>query len=1544
MKKTVTPSVVLMTPLKGFLAFCCKPNASFATLAILTFLATNSLFSQQKIENTSPAMQERVKETLKKNGQSLRFMENKGQLSDDAILYYFEGLNGSVYIKADQIRFVANDIEVVRNEPTTDPRAVDAKPGKEQKLKAIHSFTLKLNGANLNPDIRLGESFSTKYNFFTSEDPNDWASGVRAAKDLTLHDVYPNIDLRLYSTSDGQLEFDWILYPGADFRQVQLNFDGQDKLAIDPVGNLEVGLRFTKVKFHIPESYQVTESGKIPVNMAFKKSNEHTIGFATESKIDTRYPLVIDPILSWGTYFDGNDSNFDQYLFAIQTDPVTRNLYCAGATNRQISTASAPYDANGYLNVISGFGSSGTPRVAIVYTISSDGSDLLDMTLYGPSTVSSGNEVVAFALSLSANRVFIGGWTEINIPLAGTPFDASRESSDGFVAVFSKDLGTLHYATYLGSSSAEDLGVTSIRALNDNSFVVGFTAEGALPAGPGAPDYITTGADLSYGGGNDMFIAKFSNYNTLDWGTYVGGSDIEAFNDLEVFPDGRVAFVGYGEGTLTEVNSAADRSTGGSDYDGIIGVLNNTGTAFLYLDEIGGDGEDYFYDVLILGEKLYFTGRAGNNDFPTPTGVYDTDYNGGSGDALVGMVDAAGSTGYKATFYGTGGTDIGNGIQQVSTTDCDGNTSSFLLVFGTVNSSGLPTQNINNEPYYDSSYNGGTDMFFGGFSGDLTTLIYGTYIGGSGNDYLGDTGNSRGANHLWIEGADLYLGTTTHSSNILPTTVTGSFDNTKSNGGDDSHILLCLTFSSIVETDYGDAPASYGTPSHTLNCQNLGIGLLLDAEASALPNAAADGDDTDGVDDEDGLALVPALTNGGPQNITVSIDNIKNTTGDTATLYGWIDFDSDGKFQRDEATSVTVASGFTGTKMLVWSAISVTGSTTGHYMRFRLTTNNLVDALGTTDVDERSVGAASDGEVEDYLATGASCTDPICPDNQVLCISALPLDLAGLGATPSGGTFSGTGVLGNSYSAPAGTNTVTYTYNDGNGCETSCMFEVTVNPLPVMNCPGPQSVCVSDLPLNLANLGATPVGGTFSGTGVSGTTYAAAAGTTNTVSYTVTDNNGCKNTCTFNVTVNPLPVMNCPGPQSVCVSDLPLNLAGLGASPIGGVFSGTGVSGTTYAAAAGTTNTVSYTVTDNNGCKNTCTFNVTVYALPVMACPPNLTVCIDDTPFVLSDGSPANGTHSGTGVSGGNTFTPATAGPGVKMITYTASDIHNCSNSCTYTIRVVDVNVYDVVGGGEYCKDGSGKPVGLSDSDVGFSYQLKHNGIPIGAPVNGTGMGINFGNQTLTGTYTVEATLIAAPHCSKTMNGSVAISITDIIMSDVITHSPEFCMKDPGPVIGLSGSKVGVTYQLQTGGGSNLGAPVPGDGNPIYFGVYPNGSYKVVATNGMGCTATTTANVNAQAGMCEIDVPDYCTCNAQNGFTPVTIKVSAPAGQTWEVKEVIGLYGPNPYLPVTVGTPLNYIGGNMYTLDANRSNTKGYFVKMTNGFTDLEIQVGNPSW
>ena len=545
------------------------------------------------------------------------------------------------------------------------------------------------------------------------------------------------------------------------------------------------------------------------------------------------------------------------------------------------------------------------------------------------------------------------------------------------------------------------------------------------------------------------------------------------------------------------------------------------------------------------------------------------------------------------------------------------------------------------------------------------------------------------------------------------------------------------------------------------------------------------------------------------------------------------------------------------------------------------------------------------------------------------------------------------------------TKTTTYTIlsvEDATGCAqppgANDQVTVTVNPLPTVYTVtggGPYCAGGTGVPVGLdgSQIGVlyqlkrngSDVGGPLGGTGaalnfgnqtIAGTYTVLATNATTTCSATMQG--------TAVVSINPLPIMGCPSDLTVCLSDLPLTLTNLGATPVGGVFSGSGVAANMYSAAGGTTNVVTYTVTDLNGCSNSCTFSITVVSNPVVTCPADLTVCLDDSPFVLANGAPGGGTHSGPGVSGGNTFNPANAGKGTHTITYTVTDAFNCSGTCTYSIQVVEVKIYDVVGGGSYCKDGAGVPVGLSDSELNVNYQLKHDGSNVGAPVAGTGFGLNFGLQTVAGTYTVEATSTLNATCKKNMNGSAVVTITDLIMSDVITHSPNFCMKDPGPIIGMSGSKVGVNYQLQTAGGMSLGAPVAGTGNPFYFGTYPNGNYKVVATDGMGCTATTTATVNATPDVCEIDAPDICTCDAPGGYTPVTIKINAPAGQNWEVKAVIGLYGANPYPQIAVGTPLTDIGGNMHTLNAYRSNVNGFFIVVTNGYTDLNIAVGIPSW
>lgn len=95
--------------------------------------------------------------------------------------------------------------------------------------------------------------------------------------------------------------------------------------------------------------------------------------------------------------------------------------------------------------------------------------------------------------------------------------------------------------------------------------------------------------------------------------------------------------------------------------------------------------------------------------------------------------------------------------------------------------------------------------------------------------------------------------------------------------------------------------------------------------------------------------------------------------------------------------------------------------------------------------------------------------------------------------------------------------------------------------------------------------------------------------------------------------------------------------------------------------------------------------NVSITLSPFDAsCPADQTVCSDLSPFILTDGAPAGGVHSGPGVTAGNLFSPAAAGFGTHVITYTAANVNNCTATCTYTITVdeaagVEVGVDQVI-------------------------------------------------------------------------------------------------------------------------------------------------------------------------------------------------------------------------------------------------------------------------
>ena len=167
--------------------------------------------------------------------------------------------------------------------------------------------------------------------------------------------------------------------------------------------------------------------------------------------------------------------------------------------------------------------------------------------------------------------------------------------------------------------------------------------------------------------------------------------------------------------------------------------------------------------------------------------------------------------------------------------------------------------------------------------------------------------------------------------------------------------------------DYGDAPNSFSTlkasggPSHIITSL-LTLGSRIDPEADGTESTTATGDNSNDVNDEDGISAFPVIsgtTNTAITNYSVNV-SVRNETTSTANLCGWIDWNNNGAFEAGEGVCKTLAPTSAETT-LVWPAAVLAGSSgaTGVYARFRLTTGSLTTGSAK--------GAALDGEVEDYF-------------------------------------------------------------------------------------------------------------------------------------------------------------------------------------------------------------------------------------------------------------------------------------------------------------------------------------------------------------------------------------------------------------------------------------------------------------------------------------------------------------------------------------------------------------------------------------------------
>jgi len=176
--------------------------------------------------------------------------------------------------------------------------------------------------------------------------------------------------------------------------------------------------------------------------------------------------------------------------------------------------------------------------------------------------------------------------------------------------------------------------------------------------------------------------------------------------------------------------------------------------------------------------------------------------------------------------------------------------------------------------------------------------------------------------------------------NITP----APYQTTSNTQNDDA--ISSYTFTEV--RDFGDAPLTYGSADHLLDFQNY-LGSLWDGEGSYLASASADGDDTDGQDDEDGVIFPEQIYGGETMTLPVTVTGL-------GLINAWIDWNGDGDFAD---AGERIANNVLGSDETVDLSITVpveAATTVPIFARFRFTPGTL----------SSSSGSADGGEVEDY--------------------------------------------------------------------------------------------------------------------------------------------------------------------------------------------------------------------------------------------------------------------------------------------------------------------------------------------------------------------------------------------------------------------------------------------------------------------------------------------------------------------------------------------------------------------------------------------------
>lgn len=391
-----------------------------------------------------------------------------------------------------------------------------------------------------------------------------------------------------------------------------------------------------------------------------------------------------------------------------------------------------------------------------------DGSDVLFALLIGGADWDMAR---ALAVDGSGNVVVVGETYSLSFPTSTGAFDRTRAGeTDAFVLKLDA-AGAFVYSTLLGGSGVDRAYDVALDSYG-YAYIVGTTD---------STDFLTTSGalDTSFNGDEDGFVAKLNpSGSLLSYATYLGGSALDAPRAVALDSMTNAYITGYTESADFPVTGEAFQPQLRSAQDAFVVRLGSSGGTLVYGTYLGGNGDDEAVDIALdTLNNAYVVGETYATDFPTTEGAWQRSFGGGATDAFFVKVSANGRTLSYGTYVGGSGKERLTRVRVAS--------SAALYLAGHTDSSNFPLT----AGAYNTQPQGGYDGVALFFNPLTSTLLYGTRLGGSEQDFVYG---------LAVSGDEVMLAGTTRSANFPVTS--GAFDTTYNGNGDGFAFKFKLTY------------------------------------------------------------------------------------------------------------------------------------------------------------------------------------------------------------------------------------------------------------------------------------------------------------------------------------------------------------------------------------------------------------------------------------------------------------------------------------------------------------------------------------------------------------------------------------------------------------------------------------------------------------------------------------------------------------------------------------------------------------------------------